>query len=115
MFADAPRSFLTNLTRLAKRQPAARLWLEQALPCRLSFLAEVAVEVAVETGDPIGLILARQFEQSHDADLLARIVARCNETRSVYSVPIQEVALAAARRLLTLRREMWTSIGRAHV
>lgn len=107
IFTNAPRTLLTQLTRLAQRQPGARIWIEQVFEGRLSLLAEAAVEVAVETGDPLGPILAGHLAQHDDAELLAQIVERCNDARSVYSVPVQEAALAAARQLLSLRRMMW--------
>ena len=49
---------LTVLSRLAKRRPEARRWLEQAFARELERLAEPAIHVAIETGDPIGPVLA---------------------------------------------------------
>lgn len=56
--SQAPRALLTQLTRLAQRRPDKRRWLGDVLGRRLDKLAAVAVDVAVETGDPIGLMLA---------------------------------------------------------
>jgi tetratricopeptide (TPR) repeat protein len=54
---------LTVLTRLAKRRPTAKHWLEQAFAQDLERLVEPAIRVAIETGDPIGPILAEELER----------------------------------------------------
>ena len=58
-----PAQALTVLTRLAKRQPPARRWLTQAFADDLERLAESAIQVAIETGDPIGQLLADELER----------------------------------------------------
>lgn len=50
---------LTVLTRLAQRRPDAERWLEQVLASDLEALAEPAIRVAIETGRPMGRMLAR--------------------------------------------------------
>ncbi len=92
------RSLLTVLTRLAQRRPAAEEWLRAAFHARLDLLAESALEVAVETGDPIGLGLAREIAKNAGEDLAGRLMKRCEENRFVLSLPLREVALAATTR-----------------
>lgn len=53
---------LTVLTRLASRRPQEERKLRAALAGRLDSLAPQALNVAMETGDPIGRVLAETFE-----------------------------------------------------
>src|SRR3989441_521190 len=64
---------LTLLTRLAQRRGQEISLLERALSGRLDALAEIAVEVGAQTGDPIGLVLARCVRAQPDADLARRL------------------------------------------
>jgi hypothetical protein len=57
------RSALTVLTRLAQRRPDTERWLEAALASDLEGLAEPAIQVAIETGHPMGTMLARVLEK----------------------------------------------------
>jgi tetratricopeptide (TPR) repeat protein len=61
--AGPPEAPLTVLTRLARRRGEAQRWLEQAFASDLERLAEPAIAVAIETGDPIGQVLAAALEQ----------------------------------------------------
>jgi tetratricopeptide (TPR) repeat protein len=92
---DEGRGTLTVLTRLAQRRPEAEEWLRAAFRGRLEALAENGLEVAVETGDPIGLVLAREVEESAKEGLAKRLMDRCDEARYISSLPLREVALAA--------------------
>ncbi len=92
------RALLTVLTRLAQRRPVAEEWLRAAFHERLDFLAESALEVAVETGDPIGLGLAREIEANATEELAKRLMDRCEEARYFLSLPLREVGLAANTR-----------------
>ncbi len=65
--AGPPEAPLTVLTRLAKRRPAAQRWLEQAFAQDLQRLAEPAMQIAIETGDPLGPVLANELEQRTEA------------------------------------------------
>src|SRR5437879_3658660 len=64
---------LTLLTRLAQRRGQEISLLERALSGRLDALAEVAVEVGAQTGDPIGLVLAQCVRAQPDAELARRL------------------------------------------
>jgi hypothetical protein len=77
-------------------------------------LAESALDVAVETGDPIGLVLAREIEENSNEELAERVMDRCDEDRYLPSVPLREVHLAATakkRDLFAARSstESWAS------
>jgi tetratricopeptide (TPR) repeat protein len=61
--AGPPEAPLTVLNRLARRRGEARRWLEQAFSGDLERLAGPAMEVAIETGDPIGQVLAEALER----------------------------------------------------
>lgn len=70
---------LTRLTRLAERNPLTDGLLKAALTNRLGSLAEVAVRVAVETGDPIGRVLAESLEECSEPTPAARVFDLCNK------------------------------------
>ncbi|HSG39816.1 MAG TPA: hypothetical protein VLE27_09280, partial [Thermoanaerobaculia bacterium] len=94
------------LTRIAQRRPAADEWLRSAFHGRLASLAESALDVAVETGDPIGLALAREIEEHATEELAERLMDRCDDLRYRPSLPLREVALAATakkRELFAIR------------
>ena len=64
----SPKNALTVLNRLAARRSEQTSLLERALTDRLDTLALTAVEVAVESGDPIGTVLARLLNyRNYDA------------------------------------------------
>ena len=66
---------LTVLDRLAQRDPEQTKWLDKALSGRLEALAETAMGVAAQTGDPIGQLLAKILEeQEADMALAQRLV-----------------------------------------
>ena len=95
---------LTLLTRLAQRRPSEVHWLhlafrQAAQRKELGALATVAIEVAVEAGDPIGKALAT-FVDDLSLEELARLIPHCHENASAGSVPLRELALQATRRYL---------------
>lgn len=98
--AEEGYSTLTVLTRLAQRLSEAEEWLRTAFQGRLEQLAETALEVAVETGDPIGLVLAQEIEKSGTEDLVRRLAIRTEEDRFLPSLHLQEVGLAATQKEL---------------
>jgi len=97
---------LTWLTRLAQRRPDQEDLLRSALDGRWSSLAEVALEVATETGDPLGLVLAQNVSLWPD-DLVERTLLRCDTERYRDSVPVRELALALLEIHLARVRERW--------
>jgi hypothetical protein len=85
---------LTVLNRLASRRPGEARRLE-ALRGRLEQLAETALEVAVETGDPAGAVLAKRVAEEAPVELAERLMLRSEEADYQGAVPLREVALAA--------------------
>ena len=98
---------LTVLDRLASRRPGGALRLEQAFSGRLERLATVALDVAVETGDPIGRILADQLATSECSELTLHLVELFESDTYQFSVPLREAALTATRKALVTRRLAW--------
>jgi len=98
------RHGLTLLTRLAVRQPAASRWLAQALGSRLAVLAEVAVEVAAETGDPIAEALAGAAEDA-DVSVVRHLLDLCDAEPALRAVPLRELALQLNQQYLTFLLE----------
>ncbi|MCP5366380.1 MAG: tetratricopeptide repeat protein [Hyphomicrobiales bacterium] len=95
---DAPENLIGNtltvLTRLAHRDDAQSQWLERALAGRLGTLAEPALDVAVETGDPLGPILAKVLTAEPDPVLAERIMDRVDRDFQ-QTVSLREVAAVA--------------------
>ncbi len=95
---------LAVLTRLAKYRPPALTWLERALRERLEELAETALEVAIESGDPLGPTLARRVAATAGLSLAERLMAQCDGAYQ-HIVHLREVALEATRKAVDLYRE----------
>ncbi|HXM70901.1 MAG TPA: tetratricopeptide repeat protein, partial [Thermoanaerobaculia bacterium] len=96
---------LTVMTRLARRFPGASLWLQHALAAHLASLAEVAFDVATETGDPAGLDLAKDLEEFAPEDLVERLYGLFyGAGRYRASVPLREVALVVTASKIALLR-----------
>src|SRR6185312_13389051 len=98
-------STLTVLTRLAQRQPELGGWLRTAFQGRLGQLAELALDVAVGTGDPIGLALAEELEQEAPPELMVRLQKKCDDERYRYSVPLREVACITTGKVLVVLKK----------
>jgi tetratricopeptide (TPR) repeat protein len=96
---------LTMLTRLAQRQPEQRWRLKKALSGRLAHFASTALDVAVETGDPIGGVLAELIEREGSIDLVESILTRFDESRYRESTALFDMILVSTRRALAHRRE----------
>ena len=93
---------LTSLNRLASRRPQSENLLRELFDGRVEELALAALEVAVESGDPIGRILADYVEEM-SSELRRAVMEWSNAGANRFSVPLREVALAATRRLLEER------------
>jgi tetratricopeptide (TPR) repeat protein len=121
---------LTVLTRLAARRPDQRNRVAQALHGRLPALAPVAVDVAIETGDPIGVVLAELLADHAYDDIvkgvevllpvqttslreLALLVVRKRYEAEVYQQPIQSrQQLTQAVALMNLYAVRLEGVGR---
>lgn len=75
------------LTRLAQQDPPAERWLEQALAKDVERLAEPAINVAIQSGDPIGPVLARVLARNGLSD-----PARLEALLPYPTVALREVA-----------------------
>ena len=93
------RNALTVLTRLAKQRGEARRWLARAFENEAERLAEPAIQVAIETGDPIGQSLAEALYRHglNDPQHLQRLIPW--ET-----VALREVATAVLEQMLAAIR-----------
>lgn len=94
------RHALTVLTRMAARKSEQAAHLACAFEGRLEQLAEPALEVAVETGDPIGKVLALKVEDGCNPKLALRLLRLCQKDFFDSSVPLREVAVAATQNSL---------------
>jgi tetratricopeptide (TPR) repeat protein len=103
-------STLTVLTRLTRRRPELGNWLGTALRGRLESLAELALKVAVETGDPIGLALVKEIEERGSIDAVLRLQKLCDEESYRYSVPLREVAYVTTEKGFLFLRERRTDL-----
>ncbi|MFY9826481.1 MAG: hypothetical protein WAM82_34275 [Thermoanaerobaculia bacterium] len=74
-------SILTVLTRLARRDPKQMDWLSVALRGRLDQLGEIALNVAVETGDPMGPVLAKEIDASEAIKVVSRLQELCDDLK----------------------------------
>lgn len=95
-----PKSALTLLTRLAQRRPVEARQLERALSGRFRRLASLAVDVAVETGDPIGRIAASLLDAEPDAALAERLFPLL----PTETVALRELAVEVTRQCLAAAR-----------
>ena len=87
---------LTVLTRLASRNHAALPMLEHALAGRLSALGAAAIEVAIETGDPMGVALNQVIQHGLTAELAEQLRLKLPDA----SVALRETAVELERRSL---------------
>jgi len=102
---ESRRIALTNLVRLAHRRPEQGQLLGQAFDGRLDELAKPAADVAVETGDPIGKVLAERLEREGSVELAERLVrAWEKEKRYDLAVTLREASIAAKEILLARYR-----------
>ena len=110
--AGQPAAPLTVLTRLARRRPVARRWLEQAFTQDLERLAEPAMQVAIETGDPIGPVLADELERRTkageflDYDKLQRLESAIPEQTTALR-ELGAAIMTQMRAVLTKISEPW--------
>ena len=119
--AGSPETPLTVLTRLAKRRPAARRWLEQAFAQDLDRLAEPAMRVAIESGDPIGQVLAEELDRRSEVGggiLGNELLHRMEQVAPLQTTSLREFCAALIRQLLERAKavpEPWAEDHRAEV
>lgn len=91
------RHSLTCLTRLGRRRPDAESRLEGAMAGRLEVTAPTAVEVAIETGDPIGRVLAGLLAADPPAGVIESLSDRFDELGLEGVMPLRELILVTTR------------------
>lgn len=91
---------LTKLVRACKDNPATLKHLQSVLTKHLDSTALLAVEVAQETGDPIGKLLAESLAQSDNVDLIFDVYDKLPN----HSVALMEVNLTLSQRMLELAK-----------
>src|SRR5437763_16971229 len=95
---------LTLTTRLAQRRASGKALLATVRTGRLADLIDPALEVAVETGQPIGAVLAQCFGKEGTDELAEWLALKLAEDPYRIVWPLHEVALVATRRYLDLFR-----------
>jgi len=94
------RNALTLLSRLAQRKPEARPLLERLLAPRLNVLAEPALDVVLETGEPCGEVLAEALEKHAELRLSEQVMVRFESARYRSSPALRRTGLSVTRRAL---------------
>jgi tetratricopeptide (TPR) repeat protein len=97
---------LTQLNRLAQRCPETVPFLRAALRGRIETLWKNALDTAIETGDPIGLQLAKEIEDyGAPPDVVLRLQLVCDLPPYRASVPLREVARVTTEKVLAFVRD----------
>lgn len=104
--SQAAHSLLTRLTRLSRRRPEQRRFLEEALESNMDRMAELAIRVTAESGDPLGQVLAVRAKEV-PIDVSERMLALCQRADYQASVPLREVAYEVERRGLEALGTRW--------
>lgn len=105
---DAIRErLLTVLTRLAQQEATATResgvrWLERALTGHIEDLAEPALQVVLETGEPADKVLATTIREVGSTELVHRLLKPFDAAGTWIAVAHREIAAAATERALEL-------------
>ncbi len=110
---SAPATALTKLSFLAQRRPKNEHLLDEVLSGRLDKLGEVALDVAVETGDPLGKVLARRLETEGTIELMHRLVERLSRDPYASVLTLRDVSVVALARCLDHYRDSWSELDDA--
>lgn len=114
-FSDrGPAHALTVLTRLAQRQEQGKALLGKMLTGRLADLIEPALDVAAETGQPIGTILAECFTLGWSLFSLSEILLATGDPRAALKAGNEAVTLLR-RQALNQRDLAWSLLLRGRV
>lgn len=115
MFNQAnQKSALTTLTRLCQTNPSNTIYLKQALRKDLRKFSLYAVEIAKETGDPIGKVLAECLVEYPDSDLYITLSENLTES----SIALGEVHLLVAEEIYYMASDQphqWGLIAHATI
>jgi len=102
-----PKNALTTLTRAAQRDEKQKKQLEEALTGRLKRLAPIALQVAQETGDPIGSVLAKVLNTSANPSLAYRL----HDQIPTETVALREVAVEVTQQCLEDQRHRGENVS----
>jgi hypothetical protein len=106
------KTVLTTLTRLASHKPDQAKWLDQTFRGRLEELADPALEVAVETGDPIGQVLAERVAKGGSPVLAKKLMDRCDSELMTESVTLREVAFQVTKISIDQYHTQWPRLDK---
>lgn len=94
---------LTLLTRLADQRKERRGWLEPALLGRIDELAEIALDVARETGGPLGRVLTRVISLRGSTVLAEKLLQQLDHIEYRHSIHLHEIALICSCKVLAAK------------
>ncbi len=101
-----PKQALTILTRIAARHPERITSVRQALGGeRLALHASSALETAIETGDPIGRVLAERLQEVPDL----RLASSLRSAIPITTEALSELAITVAQQLVDEAEEWVTA------
>jgi tetratricopeptide (TPR) repeat protein len=103
--SDGWNQGLTVLTRLAQREADAVKWLQQAMTGRFVRLVDEAITVAVETGDPLGLVLGEAAKEA-DSATAERLLDRIDDDFQETTV-LRELATEVSAKTLEAKKKQW--------
>lgn len=101
---SSDRKGLTRLTQLAQRRPGGSQLLEKSLTGRLPTLARAALEVTIQSGDPLGRLLVEQLRSSPDPGVIVGLARYLVETNMAQPVAVWELTEFVLRRALKTSR-----------
>jgi tetratricopeptide (TPR) repeat protein len=112
LFAEEGRAHaVTLLTRLVRRREESKPLLDAMLTGRLADLIDPALEVATETGQPLGTALAECFAREGSDELAEWLALRLAQNPYAGVWPLHDLALLATRQFLDRYRKAWRSPG----
>lgn len=113
---EQAKAALTVLTRLARRSEdtgrgQADRWLRAALRDRIERLGLEAVEVALETGDLLGLVLAKLVRGEATMSVCQRLMKRIDQIPHPFALSVLEVAAEVTSVCFSTYKEQWSKPG----
>lgn len=94
---------LTALARLIQRKPDAELYLDYLFSKHLTVLWELAITVAVETGDPVGHLMSKALQNSQDVNIAESIMKAC----PARTISLLELAVVSTQIVYENRKANW--------
>lgn len=104
---EARHEALTRLNWLASDQPEERAHLLRLFEAGFNRLFVVAVDVAIESGDPIGQVLADHLSRHGDPGTAEKILGYLERNDLDEALPLRELLLVATAAVLEHRVATW--------